>query len=159
MTTKYFLSFILLCVTTVPFPMRGEAAAQPRLGINLPGPADWSTELPFVDVFRQSRVWISQKQGASWGKGPELALDEYREADTDQAPDQVVTLLRESHKAELRSYMALGVSRVDIVACACSVCSRGPKRRLPIRAELAEAHIPHGNCRQGYCSCDYLPCD
>ena len=52
-------------------------AAQPQLGMNLAGPADWSSELPFVDVFRQSRVWISQKQGAAWGKGPELALDEF----------------------------------------------------------------------------------
>ena len=110
-----------------------------------------------------NRAVIELIRRNDWGRlagvYSELALDEYREADTDQAPDQVVTLLRESHKAELRSYMALGVSRVDIVACACSVCSRGPKRRLPIRAELAEAHIPHGNCRQGYCSCDYLPCD
>lgn len=53
------------------------AAPQARLGINLGGPADWSTELPFVDVFHQSRVWISQQQGAAWGKGPELALDAY----------------------------------------------------------------------------------
>jgi hypothetical protein len=38
--------------------------AQPRLGINLAGPADWNTELPLVDVFRLSRTWISQKKGA-----------------------------------------------------------------------------------------------
>lgn len=49
--------------------------AQPRLGMNLNGPADWNTELPFVDVFRLSRDWISQRQGASWGQGPQLALD------------------------------------------------------------------------------------
>jgi hypothetical protein len=51
--------------------------AQPRLGMNLNGPADWNTELPFVDVFRLSRSWISQRQGASWGQGPPLALDEH----------------------------------------------------------------------------------
>ena len=45
--------------------------AKPRLGINLAGPADWMTELPFVDVFRLSRAWISQKQGAAWGQGPQ----------------------------------------------------------------------------------------
>jgi hypothetical protein len=49
--------------------------AQPRLGINLAGPADWMTDLPFVDVFRTSRQWISQRQGAAWGKGPELSVD------------------------------------------------------------------------------------
>ena len=51
-------------------------AAKPCLGMNLEGPCDWNTELPFVDVFRLSRRWISQKKGLSWGKGPELALDE-----------------------------------------------------------------------------------
>lgn len=53
-----------------------ESSAKPQLGMNLSGPADWNTELPFVDVFRLSRSWISQKQGESWGKGPELKLDE-----------------------------------------------------------------------------------
>jgi len=43
--------------------------------MNLAGPADWNTELPFVDVFRMSRKWISQRQGAAWGKGPSLDLD------------------------------------------------------------------------------------
>lgn len=53
------------------------AHAEPRLGMNLAGPADWNTELPFVDVFRTSRQWVSQKPGTGWGKGPELALDEF----------------------------------------------------------------------------------
>jgi len=47
-----------------------------RLGINLSGPADWNTELPFVDVFRFSREWISQREGSAWGAGPKLDLDE-----------------------------------------------------------------------------------
>jgi hypothetical protein len=51
------------------------APASSRLGINLAAPADWNTELPFVDVFRLSREWISQKRGAPWGQGPALALD------------------------------------------------------------------------------------
>lgn len=50
---------------------------RPRLGMNLAGPADWNTELPFVDVFRLSRPWISQQRGQPWGKGPALELDEY----------------------------------------------------------------------------------
>jgi hypothetical protein len=49
----------------------------PALGINLAGPADWNTELPFVDVFRLSRAWISQERGKGWGKGPPLELDEH----------------------------------------------------------------------------------
>lgn len=51
-------------------------AAECKVGINLAGPADWNTEQPFVDVFRMSRLWISQRQGQPWGKGPTLDLDE-----------------------------------------------------------------------------------
>jgi len=51
--------------------------ARSRLGINLAGPADWSTEQPFVDVFKLSREWISQREGTGWGQGPKLALDEH----------------------------------------------------------------------------------
>jgi hypothetical protein len=50
---------------------------KPKLGMNLAGPSDWNTELPFVDVFRLARSWISQKKGEKWGKGPELAVDEH----------------------------------------------------------------------------------
>lgn len=49
--------------------------AHSPLGINLSGPADWNSELPFVDVFRLSRQWISQRQGAGWGQGPPLERD------------------------------------------------------------------------------------
>jgi hypothetical protein len=51
--------------------------AKPSLGINLAGPADWNTELPFVNVFYMSRNWISQQNGKSWGKGPAIELDEH----------------------------------------------------------------------------------
>ncbi len=51
------------------------APSQSYLGINLSGLADWSTEQPFVNVFRLSRRWISQREGAEWGKGPALQLD------------------------------------------------------------------------------------
>jgi hypothetical protein len=65
---------VVLSAGKVPDP--GIAPAKSRLGINLNGPADWNSEIPFVDVFRLSREWISQKQGAGWGKGPKLELDE-----------------------------------------------------------------------------------
>jgi hypothetical protein len=71
-----------LLIVAVPLIARtadrtGQSKAQPRLGMNLSGPADWNTELPFVDVFRFSRPWISQRQGEGWGKGPSLKLDEH----------------------------------------------------------------------------------
>jgi len=55
----------------------GAEAARPRLGMNLNGPADWNTELPFVDVFRLSRRWISQRKAEGWGRGPALDLDQH----------------------------------------------------------------------------------
>jgi hypothetical protein len=54
---------------------QGQVATRPQLGINLSGLSDWNTELPFLDVFKLSRPWISQKNGAAWGSGPALALD------------------------------------------------------------------------------------
>ncbi len=51
------------------------AQSPAKLGINLSGPADWNTELPFVDVFHFSRPWIGQQKGKPWGEGPPLELD------------------------------------------------------------------------------------
>jgi len=65
-----------ILIAACTFAVALAAQAEPRLGMNLAGPADWMTELPFVDVFRTSRPWISQRNGAGWGQGPELALDE-----------------------------------------------------------------------------------
>ena len=48
-----------------------------HFGLNIGGIADYSSELPFTDIFKTSRVWISQREGADWGKGPQLALDEH----------------------------------------------------------------------------------
>jgi PA14 domain len=44
------------------------------IGMNLSGVNDWSTEWPFVDVFKTSRPWLSQKEGAGWGQGGDLKL-------------------------------------------------------------------------------------
>jgi len=61
---------------------RGTAEPAPppnrsRLGINLSGIADWGTEHPFCDAFKTARPWISQRNGAPWGQGPALDLDEF----------------------------------------------------------------------------------
>lgn len=46
------------------------------LGTNLSSVDDWSTEWVFVDAFKMSRAWISQKDGLGWGQGGPLDLDE-----------------------------------------------------------------------------------
>lgn len=67
---------IFFCWLTVSLA-QAQTPAPARLGINLAGPADWNTELPFSDVFRFSRPWISQQKGKSWGAGPPLELDSH----------------------------------------------------------------------------------
>ncbi len=44
------------------------------VGVNLNGISDWSTQWPFVDMFKSSRSWISQREGAKWGEGGALKL-------------------------------------------------------------------------------------
>ena len=67
---------ILLTTTHCAIAGAQLEAGSSRLGMNLSGLVDWNTEHPFVDDFRLSRRWISQKQGAEWGKGPALDLDD-----------------------------------------------------------------------------------
>lgn len=50
------------------------ARTQVKIGINLGGIADWSTQWPFVDVFKTSRAWLAQRDGAGWGEGGQLRL-------------------------------------------------------------------------------------
>ncbi|MCX6971036.1 MAG: hypothetical protein NTV93_12925 [Verrucomicrobia bacterium] len=70
---------LLLCVIAVTVfaaPADTSSASKPRLGMNVGGAADYSTDFPFVDIFKSSRPWISQEEGKGWGNGPALELDE-----------------------------------------------------------------------------------
>lgn len=80
---RHFLRSSLPLAGALSLPWAGSAqaataprASVPSLGINLAAVVDWGTELPFADVFRQSRRWISQRPNAGWGQGPALALDD-----------------------------------------------------------------------------------
>ncbi len=49
--------------------------AHAPVGVNLAGVVDWSTQLVFVDVFKQSREWIPQRvSGGAWDTGEALSL-------------------------------------------------------------------------------------
>ena len=48
--------------------------ANPPVGINLAGISYWSTEMPFVDVFRASQDFKSQAKGRGYAKGDPLEL-------------------------------------------------------------------------------------
>ena len=69
---RLFLSLWLGGIAATGFAV---TPAQSQLGINFPAVADYSTDYAFVDVFRMSRKWISQRQDEKWGAGPELARD------------------------------------------------------------------------------------
>jgi hypothetical protein len=56
---------------------------RPRLGINLPAPTDWNTELPFVDVFHLSRAWIVRRDGSGAGQPPGQHGDDGRGLELD----------------------------------------------------------------------------
>ncbi len=84
-------SLMLLAGLTLPLLAASEnPPGQSRLGINPSGIVDWNTEHPFVDVFRLSRVWISQRQGEPGFENayrtnrfsPELFLNHWRAFNT-----------------------------------------------------------------------------
>lgn len=76
------LALLLLAACAAGDSIRADEPAAARrnadspLGINLSGVVDWSSEMPFVDVFKHSRAWISQADGKPWGQGPALAVDD-----------------------------------------------------------------------------------
>lgn len=74
-----FMSLLL----TLWLPMQ-PAGADPRLGTNLAEVVDWSTELPFIDLFKMSRQWLPQCHADSdpgcdgsnaWDTGEQALLD------------------------------------------------------------------------------------
>lgn len=62
-----------------------------QVGMNVSGVVDYSTQWPFVDMFKSAGPWISQRQGADWGKGGPLAL----------TPDGWVASLQPGQYAEI----------------------------------------------------------
>ena len=94
---KYpLVSIWLLCLTV------GMRAQNDRpVGINLNGVEDWSSELVFVDAFKQSRTWIAHDNvdGAVWDSGVTIPLGpngyplEIPFENGNNAPQQVRSLL------------------------------------------------------------------
>jgi len=66
------LCFANLSFAGEPQPAPTPQPPRPALGTNLSGVNDWNSELPFVDVFRSSRRWLSQAPGMTFGAGPAL---------------------------------------------------------------------------------------
>ncbi len=70
----------LLALFMVLLPWNRASAEEPfkdafSMGINLTSVSYWSTENPFIDVFKQSQVFQSQRSGAPYGEGGPLDRD------------------------------------------------------------------------------------
>jgi hypothetical protein len=52
-----------LLIVLLLVPAQAEPEGRRRIGMNLSGIVDWSTELPFVDVFKSSRRWQDPAKG------------------------------------------------------------------------------------------------
>ncbi len=99
MRSRVLAAAVLLCAGLYAVDCLAVDGAA-RLGMNLAGPADWNTELPFVDVFRMSRSWISQEKDKGWGQGPRLELDEHgwvRRFDSDCWAETLVCTIDGGH--------------------------------------------------------------
>jgi len=71
------------------------------LGINLSPVLDWSTELPFVDIFKSARAWIPQEaNGWTWDTGTHLHVRAdgwIASLDSGQAAGTVMTMNIKGH--------------------------------------------------------------
>jgi hypothetical protein len=100
------------------------------LGINLSGPCDWNSEVPFVDVFRLSRTWISQQNGAAWGAGPALDLDEHgwvKSLASDCAAEAFMCTIPGGH-FPMGQYVCLYEGEGDVIILNASLVSKAPGR-------------------------------
>ncbi len=83
-TVSGFFLFIkntwLLLFIFALYPINSTFAEKPPetafpMGINLTSLDYWSPENPFIDLFKQSQPWQSQRNGAEYGKGGPLDMD------------------------------------------------------------------------------------
>ena len=78
MRNLFIIPFLLTGLSGLLFtPFRLYSQAGRPIGINLTSVVDWSSEYVFVDVFKQSRQWISHEAGwdKPWSSGVEIPLD------------------------------------------------------------------------------------
>lgn len=76
--TGWWSAIVVVMVLTGRAGIALSAAPPPApssspLAINIAGVVDWSTEIPFVDLFWRARAWVPQQEGQPWGKGKPLA--------------------------------------------------------------------------------------
>jgi len=73
--------------------------------MNLAGVADWSSEIIFVDAFKVSRPWSSQKEGAQFGMGGQI---KYGKKKTGEDDPGTIQQLDDNQFAEALIHMDIG---------------------------------------------------
>ncbi|MGH1365160.1 MAG: FlgD immunoglobulin-like domain containing protein [Calditrichia bacterium] len=67
---------LIYCLFLITIGLSSQANAQLQqapIGMNISGVKDWSSQLPFVDVFKSARNWIPQNvSGGNWNTGDKL---------------------------------------------------------------------------------------
>ena len=77
-------------------PVRTPPPPEQRpLGIGLGNLAEWSPQLPFLNLVKQARPWTIHRQGAAWGQGGEVELDRHGwivRMDRDQSAELLISI-------------------------------------------------------------------
>ena len=126
--------FAVLLAGAFPAVNAGDPKPQPQLGINLAGPCDWNTELPFVDLMHFSRVWASQKKGLPFGTGPTLDLDAngYPKSLSEEAWAESPLISFGGHPWPSGNYTVLykGLGKLSFGASATGIIEQSPGRMV-----------------------------
>lgn len=126
------IALTALVVTPAEVPFTNPAPGKTSLSMNLAGPADWSSELPFVDMFRYSRPWISQQEGKAWGQGPKLDIDEHgwvRKLPPNAWAETVITSLNGHYPGGNYTVLYDGKGRIEFNEVA-TILSQTPGRMV-----------------------------
>ena len=102
---------------------------------------------PFGERLSQAR-----EEGTAAVATQAMARVAYEEGDGSMS-DHALALAREAMKAQLR---LLGETRITILSCGCDRCS-GLAGPVSAAEELAAPRLPHPDCREGWCVCEYRP--
>jgi hypothetical protein len=63
-----------------PTPVPQDVLTNPSMGIGLNGVSDWSSQMPFIDVFKSSRPWTGHLEGR-WGGASRDQIEAVSDAD------------------------------------------------------------------------------
>lgn len=86
-----------------------------------------------------------------------MALVVWWDADTDVAPARSFDLQDQANVAVLKAYSDHGVQKFQVGGCACRVCARDAGRKVTYASQVKTRIIPHRNCEEGWCGCEFSP--